>query len=296
MKLFTRLMLVLAILLSTTSAAFAREVKGNVVDTTDEPLIGVSVTAGQSKTGVSTDIDGNFTITVPNGPVTLKFSYVGYNEQTVNVAADQSEVKVILEESSTMLEETVVIGYGVQKKVNLTGAVATVDGAKFEDRTGGSVTNMLQGAVAGLNVSVTNGRPGTSGSLNIRGTTSINSTEPLVLIDGSVGEINDLNPNDIDNISVIKDSSAAAVYGARAAFGVILITTKNGQEKDGKATVRYSGRFGWTKPTTSTEYETRGYWSVYTTNEFFMADSGQPYWQYSDYDILPRQLRLRLPS
>ncbi len=285
MKLFTRLMLVLAILLSTTSAAFAREVKGNVVDTADEPLIGVSVVAGQSKTGVSTDIDGNFTITVPNGPVTLKFSYVGYTEKTVNVAADQSEVKVVLEESSTMLEETVVIGYGTQKKVNLTGAVATVDGAKFEDRTGGSVTNMLQGAVAGLNVSVTNGRPGTSGSLNIRGTTSINSAEPLVLIDGSVGEINDLNPNDIDNISVIKDASAAAVYGARAAFGVVLITTKSGQEKEGKATVRYSGRFGWTSPTTSTEYETRGYWSVYTTNEFFMADSGKPYWDYSDYDM-----------
>ncbi len=286
MKLFTRLVLVFAILLSTASAAIAREVKGTVVDTSDEPLIGVSVVPGSSKTGVSTDIDGNFAIVVPNGAVTLKFSYVGYSEKTVNVGAGENNIRVVLEESSTMLEETVVIGYGVQKKVNLTGAVASVDGAKFEDRTGGSVTNMLQGSVAGLNVSVTNGRPGTSGSLNIRGTTSINSAGPLVLIDGSVGEINDLNPNDIDNISVIKDASAAAVYGARAAFGVVLITTKSGQEKDGKATVRYSGRFGWTEPTTSTDYETRGYWHVYTVNEFFRAAQDTPYWKYDDYDML----------
>lgn len=286
MKLFTRLMLVLAILLSTASAAIAREVKGTVTDTSDEPLIGVSVVPGNSKTGVSTDIDGNFAIVVPNGAVTLKFSYVGYTEKTVNVGADENNIRVVLEESSTMLEETVVIGYGTQKKVNLTGAVASIDGAKFEDRTGGSVTNMLQGSVAGLNVSVTNGRPGTSGSLNIRGTTSINSAGPLVLIDGSVGEINDLNPNDIDNISVIKDASAAAVYGARAAFGVVLITTKSGQEKDGKATVRYSGRFGWTAPTTSTDYETRGYWHVYTVNEFFRAAQDTPYWFYDDYDMM----------
>ncbi len=286
MKLFTRLMFVLAILLSTASAAIAREVKGTVTDTSDEPLIGVSVVPGNSKTGVSTDIDGNFAIVVPNGAVTLKFSYVGYTEKTVNVGADENNIRVVLEESSTMLEETVVIGYGTQKKVNLTGAVASIDGAKFEDRTGGSVTNMLQGSVAGLNVSVTNGRPGTSGSLNIRGTTSINSAGPLVLIDGSVGEINDLNPNDIDNISVIKDASAAAVYGARAAFGVVLITTKSGQEKDGKATVRYSGRFGWTAPTTSTDYETRGYWHVYTVNEFFRAAQDTPYWFYDDYDMM----------
>lgn len=286
MKLFTRLMLVLAILLSTTSAAFAREVKGNVVDTADEPLIGVSVTAGQSKTGVSTDIDGNFVITVPNGPVTLKFAYVGYTEKTVSVAADQSEVKVVLEESSTMLEETVVIGYGTQKKVNLTGAVASIDGTKFENRTSGSVSNMLQGAVAGLNVTTSSGVPGESASFNVRGQTSINGGSPLVLIDGSIGDINMVNPNDVDNISVIKDASAAAVYGARAAYGVILVTTKSGQSKDGMATVRFNARAGWETSTTSTDYETRGYWSAYIVNQFWYARANENYLDYNHEDMM----------
>ncbi len=285
MKLFTRLMLVLAILLSTTSAAFAREVKGNVVDSTDEPLIGVSVTAGQNKTGVSTDIDGNFTITVPNGPVTLKFSYVGYNEQTVNVAANQSEIKVVLQESSTMLEETVVIGYGVQKKVNLTGAVTSVDGAQLENRPAVSVSNMLQGAVAGLNVTTSSGVPGQSASVNVRGQTSINGGSPLVMIDGAIGELDSVNPNDVESISVIKDASAAAVYGARAAYGVILITTKSGQAKDGNATVRFNGRAGWDEPTTPTDFISQGYWSVYWVNKFWTAQGQAPYCDYNEHDM-----------
>ena len=238
-------MLLFAVLLSTAWSAYARQVKGTVVDAADEPLIGVSVTEDKSKAAVITDVDGKFTITVPDAA-----SFIGFNEKTVSVPAGQNTVNVTLTESVSELNDVVVVGYGVQKKVNLTGAVASVDGAKFEDRTGGSVTNMLQGSVAGLNVSVTNGRPGTSGTLNIRGTTSINSAGPLVLIDGSIGDINDLNPNDIDNISIIKDASAAAVYGARAAFGVVLVTTKSGKEADGKATVRYGGRFGWVKSTT----------------------------------------------
>ena len=278
-------MLLFAVLLSTAWSAYARQVKGTVVDAADEPLIGVSVTEDKSKAAVITDIDGNFTITVPDAAVTLRFSYIGYTEEKVNVPATQNTVNVVMKSSTSELDEVVVVGYGVQKKVNLTGAVASVDGAKFEDRTGGSVTNMLQGSVAGLNVSVTNGRPGTSGTLNIRGTTSINSAGPLVLIDGSIGDINDLNPNDIDNISIIKDASAAAVYGARAAFGVVLVTTKSGKEADGKATVRYGGRFGWVKSTTSDEFEHRGYWHTYTVNEFFTADSGQPYVKYDDYDM-----------
>ena len=176
-------MLLFAVLLSTAWSAYARQVKGTVVDAADEPLIGVSVTEDKSKAAVITDVDGKFTITVPDAAVTLKFSFIGFNEKTVSVPAGQNTVNVTLTESVSELNDVVVVGYGVQKKVNLTGAVASVDGAKFEDRTGGSVTNMLQGSVAGLNVSVTNGRPGTSGTLNIRGTTSINSAGPLVLID-----------------------------------------------------------------------------------------------------------------
>lgn len=115
---------------------------------------------------------------------------------------------------------------------------------------------MLQGSVAGLNITTSSGKPGSTPSLNIRGVNSINSADPLVLIDGVVGDLNRVNPNDVESISIIKDASAAAVYGARAAFGVILVTTKSGSAKDGKATVRYSGRFGWEEATTSTDYET----------------------------------------
>ena len=127
--------------------------------------------------------------------------------------------------------------------------------------------------------------PGSSPAINVRGVTSINSAGPLVLIDGAVGELDRVNPNDVESISVIKDASAAAVYGARAAFGVILVTTKSGAAQDGKATVRYSGRLGWEAPTTSTEYETTGYWSVYTVNKFWQAENGGLYCDYTDYDM-----------
>ena len=123
-------------------------------------------------------------------------------------------------------------------------------------------------------------------SVNVRGSGSIGAGgSTLVLIDGVVGDLNRVNPNDVESISVIKDASAAAVYGARAAFGVILVTTKNGSAQDGKATVRYSGRFGWEEATTSTDYENRGYWSVYTVNKFWQADSGTNYVKYNDHDM-----------
>ena len=131
---------------------------------------------------------------------------------------------------------------------------------------------MLQGSVAGLNITTSSGKPGSTPAINIRGVNSINSADPLVLIDGVVGDLNRVNPNDVESISVIKDASAAAVYGARAAFGVILVTTKNGSAQDGKATVRYSGRFGWEEATTSTDYENRGFWPVYTLR----TSSGRP--------------------
>ena len=184
-----------------------------------------------------------------------------------------------------MLDEAVVVGYGTQKKVNLTGAVATVDSKSLENRAAHSLTSMLQGSVPGLNVTTSSGVPGSSPDINVRGVTSINSSGPLVLIDGAVGELDRVNPNDVESISVIKDASAAAVYGARAAFGVILVTTKSGAAQDGKATVRYSGRLGWEAPTTSTEYETTGYWSVYTVNKFWQAENGGLYCDYTDYDM-----------
>lgn len=288
MNILKSVVLFLILLLAESSMVLSaqnRSISGKVFDTNEEPLIGVTVTIENTTIGAITDIDGAFTLQVPEGKVVLNVSYVGFVPQKVTVASGQSNVTVRLSEDAVLLNEVVVVGYGKQKKVNLTGAVASVGGEELENRVTKSLSSMLQGTVAGLNVTTSSGVPGSSASINVRGITSIHESEPLVLIDGAVGDIDRVNPNDVESISVIKDASAAAIYGARAAFGVILVTTKSGAAKDGKATVRYSGRFGWQAPTTSTDYETTGYWSVYTINQFWQANSGTLYVDYTDQDM-----------
>lgn len=288
MNILKSVVLFLILLLAGSSMVLSaqnRSISGKVFDTNEEPLIGVTVTIENTTIGAITDIDGAFTLQVPEEKVVLNVSYVGFVPQKVTVASGQSNVTVRLSEDAVLLNEVVVVGYGKQKKVNLTGAVASVGGEELENRVTKSLSSMLQGTVAGLNVTTSSGVPGSSASINVRGITSIHESEPLVLIDGAVGDIDRVNPNDVESISVIKDASAAAIYGARAAFGVILVTTKSGAAKDGKATVRYSGRFGWQAPTTSTDYETTGYWSVYTINQFWQANSGTLYVDYTDQDM-----------
>ena len=277
--------LVLALGTCLSLPAQTRELSGRVLDTGGQPLIGAAVLLSGTTSGDVTDLDGAFTLRVPASSVTLEVSCLGYVGQTVEVPATLSQVTVTLEEDKMVLDETVVIGYGTQKKVNLTGAIAVVESKDLEDRTAHNLNNMLQGSVPGLNITTSAGNPGSSGSLNIRGITSINTADPLVLIDGVEEDISRVNPNDVASISVIKDASAAAIYGARAAYGVILITTKSGSEKGGKATVRYSGRWGWEEPTVSTDFETRGYWSVYTVDKFWMSDAGNKYTTYNDHDM-----------
>ena len=287
----------LALMLAGVSAfAQSRELSGVVLDATDFPLIGVAVIVDGTTNGVMTSDDGSFSLTVPASEVVLNVSSLGYETKLVTVPSTQDRITIYLAEDNMMIEETVVVGYGTQKKVNLTGAVGVVDSKQLEDRTAHNLSAMLQGSVPGLNISTSSGNPGSSGSLNIRGVGSIGSgsdTAPLVLIDGVEGEIDRVNPADVESISVIKDASAAAVYGARGAFGVILITTKKGTDNEGKATVRYSGRFGWEEPTTSTDFETTGYWSAYIHNMFWKADNANTkYIQYNDYDM--QQLLLRI--
>ena len=266
--------------------AQSRSVSGKVLDEQQVPIIGAAVVLTDGGgVGSVTDIDGNFALTVPSGDVTLNVTCLGYESKVVSVPNTQSIVTIILKEDSMMIDETVVVGYGTQKKVNLTGAITTVASKELENRTSHSLTNMLQGSVPGLNITTSSGTPGASGSINIRGVTSINDAEPIVVIDGAIGDLDRVNPNDVQSISVIKDAAAAAVYGARAAYGVILITTKSGSDKDGKAIVKYSGKLGWEEPTTSTDYETRGYWSVYTVDKFWQADAGKKYTTYTDYDM-----------
>lgn len=279
----------LTLMLACLTAAFAqnqREVSGKVLDAAQQPLVGVAVLVDGTSNGTMTSENGTFSLTVPAGNVTLEVSSLGYTTKKVSVPAAQSSITVILEEDNMMLDETVVVGYGTQKKVNLTGAISVVGDKELKDRSSHNLVTMLQGSVPGLNITTQSGNPGSTGKLNIRGFTSINEANPIVMIDGALGDLEDVNPNDVESISVIKDAAAAAVYGARAAYGVILVTTKNGSNEDGKATIRYNGRWGWEEPTTSTNYENRGYWSVYTLDKFWSASETGNYTYYSQEDML----------
>ena len=222
------------------AAARQRTIAGVVNDSSETPLAGVAVTlVGDNTRGAVTEANGSFTLTVPDADITLSFTYLGYVSKKVAVPATQNNVKVFLTEDAVKMEDVVVVGYGTQKKVNLTGAIATVDEKQLQNRSAPSVAHMLQGSVPGLTVSTSSGRPGNPASLNIRGITSINGGSPLVLVDGAEGDLMKINPNDVASISVVKDASAAAIYGSRASNGVILVTTKKGRGNTPR--VSYSG-------------------------------------------------------
>lgn len=205
-------------------------VKGKVTDENTEPIIGATVSVKGSTTGTITDINGQYSIKVPYGS-TLCYSYVGYREESV--IAKATTVNVVMKENAVSLEDVVVVGYGVQKKVNVTGAVSMVKAEAIENRPITNVTTGLQGLLPGVSIVSSSGQPGAVPSINIRGTGTINSsTAPLILIDGVAGgDINLLNPSDIESVSVLKDAASSAIYGARAANGVILVTTKREKRK-----------------------------------------------------------------
>ncbi len=218
----------------------SRLIKGVVQDEAGIPVIGANVMEKNSSNGTITDLDGAFSLQVSEG-ASLVISYIGYISRQITVSG-RNTILVNLKEDSQMIDEVVVVGYGVQRKVNLTGAVSQIGTDAFENRPITNITQALQGLVPNLNVSFENGSPDSDGSLNIRGTGSFNKNgaEPLVLVDGVQMRINMVNPEDVESVSVLKDAASAAIYGARGAFGVILITTKSGK-KDRKPTIEYSG-------------------------------------------------------
>lgn len=259
-----------------------KTISGTIIDDLDEPVIGASVTVKGSQIGVSTDIDGRYTLSdVPEG-ATVSISYVGLKPVMFKVGAkDVYDFK--LEENREMLNEMVVVGYGTQKKANLTGAVATLSQDAVKDRPIDNLGRALQGMIPNLNVTISSGQPGAGASLNIRGTTSPNGGSPLVLVDGVESSLDRINSNDVESISVLKDASSAAIYGARGAFGVILVTTKSGKSNQ-KPEISYSGSFSASKPTTSTEFETRGYYSAKIADFFMLSSQNTPYTSYTDAD------------
>lgn len=222
-------------------------ISGEVIDkATGEPLIGVTVIdKSDPSKGTITDVDGHFTIFVQDDSNNVVFSYVGY--RTVEFKAKEVPSVIEMDELSTNLNELVVVGYASQKKVNLTGAVSAISGDEIASRPSSDALSALQGQVPGLQVLRSSGEPGSETSgMRIRGFSSANSTSTLVLVDGVESDLTLVNPNDIESISVLKDAAACAIYGARAAAGVVLVTTKKG--KEGKVTVSYNGYVGMNNP------------------------------------------------
>ncbi|MFT4223628.1 SusC/RagA family TonB-linked outer membrane protein [Dysgonomonas sp.] len=245
-----------------------KSIKGKVVDKNNEPLIGVSVKLKQNNsTGTITDVNGEFTLTqIPDNAI-LVITYIGMKEIQYPVKGTEF-INIVLEENTDELNEVVVVGYGVQRKINLTGAVDAASSKAFEGRAVTSVAQGLQGVIPNLNISMDGGSANSAPSFNIRGTTSIYESGPLILIDNlpaSAGELSRINMNDIENISVLKDASSAAIYGARGAFGVILVTTKTA--KSGKLDVNVNAYYSTRKITELPEIITDPYQVMKYKNE-----------------------------
>ena len=219
----------------------AQTVKGTVISGSDnEPLIGASVMVEGARNGAVTDLDGNFTITAKNGQ-TLEVSYLGFITQKVKVTG--SVINVTLLEDKQSLDEVVVVGYGVQKKKLVTGATVQLKGDDIAKLNTTNPLSAMQGQTPGVNIVSTSGQPGASMSVTIRGLGTVGNSQPLYLIDGVGGDITTLNPADIESIDVLKDAASAAIYGAQAANGVVLVTTKSG--KEGSSKITYDGYVGW---------------------------------------------------
>lgn len=258
-----------------------KEVKGTVSDESGIPLMGASVVQEGTSNGVTTDFDGNFSINVPVGS-TLTFSYIGMKSSKMVVKESTNAVVMELQSDQEVLDEVVVIGYGETSRETLIDAVSEVDPKSIEERPVSNAANALQGVSPGLNVTQSSGKPGSEPRINIRGFTSINGGSPLIIVDGIEGDINSLNPNDIQSISVLKDAGASAIYGARGAFGVVLVTTK--KAKEGNITVDVSNTTAFSAPTINTDFVTDPYKAVSLVDEAFRTSVGRSYTGYTEKD------------
>ena len=275
-----RLTVAVCCLLGGLGAASAQTltVTGTVTSAADgEPLIGVTVLVKNSNVGTATDIDGNYRIEARKGSV-LVFSYVGMQQREIPVTSDRLDV-AMLDDSST-LDDLVVIGYGVQKKKLLTGATSQIDGSDIAKMNTNSPLQAMQGQLAGVNISSNSGQPGESMKVRIRGLGTIGNASPLYLIDGVGGDISTLNPADIESIDVLKDAASAAIYGAQAANGVVLVTTKKGRE--GRTKVTFDGYYGIQNVAHKVKMlNAREYMTI--MDEQQVADNSDPY----DWDSMP---------
>ncbi|GAA4299880.1 TonB-dependent receptor [Compostibacter hankyongensis] len=263
-----------------TRPAPEKQVQGQVTDEKGTPLPGVTVKLQDGNAGAVTDASGRYTLTVPDDNAVLSFSYIGYNPRT-EVVGSRREINITLKESTGGLNEVVVVGYGTQKKSDLTVAVSTIAPTKLTQRHASNLTTALQGLAPGVTVWDKGGEPGGSNNaFNIRGVTTLNSSTPLMIVDGVEQSAYDLNPDDIASVSVLKDAASTAIYGSRAANGVILITTKRG--KKGEVRVNYSGWMDFQNLSTVPKHiDTRSYLEL--QNLAYENRGSDPL--YSDEDI-----------
>ena len=228
------------------ASAFAQQVKGTVTDASGYPVIGAAVIVEGTSIGTTVDLDGAFAFNeaVPSNAI-LVVSSIGY--KTARIPVGGGNLNIVLEEDTQMLDETVVIGYGVQKKSVVTAAISSITSDDLKSQSNTRIDNLLQGMTSGVTVTTSSGAPDAGSQVRIRGVGTIHNSDPLYIVDGMpVGGIDYLNPADIERIEVLKDAASGAVYGARAANGVILVTTRQG--KAGKTSVNYDFSYGWQNP------------------------------------------------
>lgn len=270
------LFLLLFFLFSGTGAyAQTKTVSGTVTEKGNQTIPGVTVTVKGTTSRSQTDANGRFSIPNANNQTVLVFTFLGYITQEIAVG-DRTSIDVMLESGTKNLEEVVVVGYGVQKKANLTGAVDQVNGDALQNRPVPNLTQGLQGVLPNLNIRLGDGKPTQAPSYNIRGTTSIGQGgSALVLIDGFEGDPSLLNPNDVESVSILKDAASAAIYGARGAFGVVLITTKKAAK--GSTNVTFSSNYAFKQPLQVPDFVTDGYtWSKMFAEAFVNGDGAFP--------------------
>lgn len=254
------------------------QIKGSVIDASGSPLIGVGISVKGSTTGTFSDVDGKYSISVPNEKATLRFSFLGFVSKE-EVVGKRKEVNVTLQEDALNLDEVVVVGYGTQKKANLTGSVASIKGDEALTRNTVSLSSALVGTMPGVTVQQGSGQPGDDGaSIRIRGIGSINAgSDPMVLVDGLEVSINQIDPSTIETITTLKDAASASIYGSRAANGVILITTKRG--KEGPVKVSYRATASSQSPTNMPERVSSLDYMLYTNAAYGNIGSNKPYSQ-----------------
>ncbi len=285
MKRLSLWLLFFAVLGIQSALAQTYKVKGNVVSKSDnEPLIGVSILQKGTTNGVVTDIDGNYELQIQGGEATLVFSYIGLQTQELKVNARTGVLNVAMEDDSHLMDDVVVVAYGVRKKGTIAGSVSTVKNDKLENVPAPSFDQALQGQTTGLSVISNSGEPSKAATFQIRGTNSINSgTAPLFILDGvpiSSSDFNTISPSDIESISVLKDASSTSIYGARAANGVVVITTKRGLSMD-KAKVTFRAQYGFSQLAQNN-------WNMMNTAERIQYEKELGLDTGKDYDVLSR--------